>query len=1157
MSVLAFPADAKSSARVPPLETGDYVELSAMTNYSFLEAAAHADELALTAAALGMNALGVADRNSLSGIVRALVGCEKAGIRLIVGCRLSFRDAPDILAYPIDRAAYGRLCELLTLGRRRAPKGECHLDYRDFVAAKEGFIAIAVPPPSLTLPLKGGGNATEIAAATKLSSPSPLEGEGGVEGSRRTEFTTFLRHFRKDFADNAYLALAHLYRGDDARRLLELQCLADAARLPTVAINEARYHIPVRKALYDVITCVRHGCTIDTAGYRIAANAEQHLKPAPEMRRLFRGHEAAVARSAEIAARLTFSLRELKYEYPEEVVTPGETPMESLRRFTWEGAAWRYPDGVTTKIRGTIEHEFSLIEEMDYARYFLTVRDIVRQAQELKILHQGRGSAANSIVCYCLGITSIDPIDTTLLFERFISTARNEPPDIDVDFEHERREEIIQYIYKKYGRHRAGLAATVICYRSRAALRDVGRVMGLSEDVINRISKTIWGWSMKGVDDAQIAGIGLDPQDRRLRLTLELARELAGMPRHLSQHVGGFVISKGPLSSLVPIENAAMENRTVIQWDKDDLEALGLMKVDVLALGMLSCIRRAFDFIKQHEGRDLSLAMPTTDPATYDMLCEADSIGVFQVESRAQMSMLPRLKPRCLYDLVIEVAIVRPGPIQGDMVHPYLRRRDGREESISPPGLAHILEKTHGVPLFQEQVMKIAIDGAGFTPTQADELRRTMATFKKVGTINSFKDKFLRGMLQNGYERQFAERCFSQIEGFANYGFPESHAASFALLVYVSAWLKCHYPAVFAAAILNSQPMGFYAPAQLVHDADEHGVVILPPDINASVWESDVARIDSRKTPRSLRDRRDNRRALADKVRMDRHLALQLGFRQIDGLKEAEMRRLVERRGTGYRSIDDLWRRAELPPATLARLAEADAFRLLGLDRRQALWAVKALGEVPLPLLGRIEAEPEQPAPLPEMPLSQHVLEDYRSLHLSLKKHPLFFLREILRRRGVVPCHQLGHLKNGQKVFVAGLVLVRQRPGTASGVIFMTLEDEHGIANLVVWPRMFEQARAIVMGAHLVGCVGRIQIEGKAPHQVVHVVAERLIDMTDLLNQLREGSNPLTLAHQSARADEVTRPNGGDVRQAKTDGKKALPRIGEKPALISRSRDFH
>ncbi|TDQ83406.1 DnaE-like error-prone DNA polymerase [Dongia mobilis] len=1122
MPVVAFPetpADRGGTARgtaSPP-----YVELSAMTNYSFLEAASHAEELALAAAALGMNALGIADGNSLSGIVRALVGCEKAGIRLLVGCRLRFRDAPDILVYPRDRAAYGRLSELLTLGRRRAPKGACHLDYADLAAAREGMVAILVPPANLA--------------------------------DSNHDFAGFLRRFRADFGADGYLALAHLYRGDDLRRLILLQGLADAAGLASVAINEVRYHVPARKALHDVLTCVREGCTIDNAGYRIEKNAERHLKDAAEMRRLFRGFEAAVARSAEIAGKLAFSLRELRYEYPEEVVTPGETPLESLKRFTWEGAAWRYPDGVTPAIRAKIEHEFALIEEMDYARYFLTVRDIVREARRLGILHQGRGSAANSVVCYCLGITAIDPVKSDLLFERFISTARNEPPDIDVDFEHERREEIIQYIYGKYGRHRAGLAATIICYRSRAALRDVGRVMGLSEDAIGRIAKTIWGWSQAAVGDAQIREAGLDPADRRLRLTLDLARELTGMPRHLSQHVGGFVISKGPLSRVVPIENAAMADRTVIQWDKDDLEALGLMKVDILALGMLSCIRRAFDFLRRHEGRVLTLAnVPAEDPATYDMLCAADSVGVFQVESRAQMSMLPRLRPRSFYDLVIEVAIVRPGPIQGDMVHPYLRRRDGKEPSESPQGLQHILRKTHGVPLFQEQVMKIAIDGAGFSPTQADELRRSMAAFKKVGTIQTFRDRFMAGMLRNGYAPDFADRCFRQIEGFANYGFPESHAASFALLVYVSAWLKCHYPVIFAAALLNSQPMGFYAPAQIVHDADEHGVVIRPVDVNVSDWDNDVVRLDAAPKQRPLRDRQDERRALAARVRLDRHLALQLGFRQITGLKEAEMRQLAARRGTGYRSVADLWQRARLSPATLARLAEADAFRSLGLDRRQALWAVKALGTAPLPLLGQLDLAPAPPAPLPEMPLSQHVLEDYRSLRLSLKKHPLAFLREILRRRGVTPCHQLGHLRNGQKVFVAGLVLVRQRPGTASGVIFMTLEDEYGIANLVVWPRLFSEARAIVMGAHLVGCQGRVQIEGKAPHQVVHVVAERLVDMTGLLDRLREDGGSERLAHQPARADEVTRPQGGDARE-----RKAPPVSRGKPALASRSRDFH
>jgi error-prone DNA polymerase len=1064
-----------------PADAG-YVELSAMTNYSFLDAASHAGELAITTAALGMDALGIADRNSLAGIVRAMVGCEKAGIRLVVGCRLCFRDAPDILAYPTDRPAYGRLCELLTLGRMRAPKGECHLEYADFLQKREGFIAIAVPPAS----------------------------------------PAFLQRFHADFSDRGYLALAHLYRGDDVRRLHRLQQIADRIGLPTVAINEVRYHAPARKALHDVMTCVRHGCTIETAGYRLEKNAERHLKPAEEMRRLFRSHDGAVARSVEIATRCTFSLRELEYEYPDELVIFGETPLESLKKFTWEGAHWRYPNGITRRIRDQIEHEFKLIEEMDYARYFLTVRDIVRKARELGILHQGRGSAANSVICYCLGITSIDPIHHDLLFERFISTARNEPPDIDVDFEHERREEIIQYIYEKYGRHRAGLTATIICYRARAALRDVGRVMGLSEDVINRLSKTIWGWSGDPLTEDQIRGIGLDPSDRRLCLTMALTHELMGMPRHLSQHVGGFVISKGPLSSLVPIENAAMENRTVIQWDKDDLDALGLLKVDILALGMLSCIRKAFTLLRKEHGLDYNLAtVPANDTATYDMLCRADSVGVFQVESRAQMSMLPRLRPRNFYDLVIEVAIVRPGPIQGDMVHPYLRRREGKEPSDSPSEeLKGILDKTKGVPLFQEQVMKIAIVAAGFTPTEADELRRAMATFKKTGTINTFRKKFIAGMKRKAYPLDFAERCFRQIEGFANYGFPESHAASFALLVYVSAWLKCRHPAIFAAALLNSQPMGFYAPAQIVRDAAEHGVTILPPDINDSGWNCSV-----------------------EAVRAGEALALRLGLRQVDGLREDDINRLVVARNAGYRSLDDLWRRAAIPTATLTRLAEADCFRSLGLDRRQALWAVKALGDAPLPLLARIEVAPDAPAPLPEMPLSQHVIEDYKTLRLSLKRHPVAFLREILKRRGVVPCRHLGTLRNGQRVFVAGLVLVRQRPGTASGVIFMTLEDEGGIANLVVWPRLFQEARAIVMRAQLVGCVGRLQIEGRAPHQVVHVVAERLLDMTELLDSLREGSGP-SFATPVARADEVIHPNGGDARRGK-------------PALTARSRDFH
>ncbi len=1072
-----------------------YVELAARSNYSFLEGASHPQELALTAAALGHPALAVADRNSLAGIVRAHKGCGEAGIRHIVAARLEFRDGRRLLAYPTDRAAYGRLCELLTLGRGRAPKGECHLDYADLRAHKTGQIVVALPPEA--------------------------DGDDG--------FADFLAGLKADFPRSGYLALAHLYRGDDALRLHRLQSLADRLGLPTVAINDVRYHVPERRVLADVLTCVRHHCTIDTAGHRLLANAERHLKPEAEMRRLFRGHAAAVDRTLEIAERCRFSLGELKYEYPEEVVGPDETPQQSLTRLAWAGAAWRYPDGLPAKIRRQIVHELALIERLDYAPYFLTVHDIVRFARDQRILHQGRGSAANSAVCYCLGVTAVDPTKADLLFERFISEARREPPDIDIDFEHERREEVMQYIYAKYGRHRAGLTATVICYRARAALRDVGKAMGLSTDVLEALTRTIWGWSSEGLSAHQVREAGFDPADRRLMTTLQLAGELIGFPRHLSQHVGGFVISRGPLSSLVPIENAAMQDRTVIQWDKDDLDVLGMIKVDILALGMLTCIRKAFHLIAAHYRKTYDLAtLPQDDPAVYGMLCRADSIGVFQVESRAQMSMLPRLKPRSYYDLVIEVAIVRPGPIQGDMVHPYLRRRDGREHVDYPSqALRDVLEKTLGVPLFQEQAMQIAIVGAGFTPAEADGLRRAMATFKKTGDIHRYRDKLIAGMVARGYDRGFAERCYSQIEGFGNYGFPESHAASFALLVYVSAWIKHYYPAVFAAALLNSQPMGFYQPAQLIRDAAEHGVELRPVDVNFSGWDNAL-------------EATDDPRARGGKY------ALRLGFRQAKGLSEREMALLVERRGGGYASCHDLWRRSGLATATLARLAEADAFRSLALDRRQALWAVKALDEMkssralPLPLFADL-APAEDRVDLPEMPLAQHVVEDYQTLRLSLKRHPVAFLRDRLSKLGVVPCAGLAALRTGRRVFVAGLVLVRQRPGSASGVIFMTLEDEAGIANVVVWPQVFEANRRIVMSASLIGCHGRLQVEGRPPHQVIHVVAERLIDLTALLLTLRDDGPALRPA--IARADEVIRPNQRDPR---------LPAV-----LDIKSRDFH
>ncbi|MES1151560.1 MAG: error-prone DNA polymerase, partial [Dongia sp.] len=769
---------------------GGYAELSALTNFSFLEGASHAHELVATAAALGHRAIAIADRNSLAGIARAHEACKGRKFKLVVGCRLQFRDGREVLVYPIDRFAYGRLCELLTLGRRRAPKGECHLDYADLAAQGEGMIVVALTMEPVPLP----------PAQTPHAQPTPSSSLGLTSESEvESEFTAFLSKLRADFRKRAYLALCHRYHGDDRKRLREAQALADRVGLPTVAINDVRYHAAERRMLADVITCIRHGCTIDEAGYRLQKNAERHLKSEAEMRRLFKGFEGAVDRSVAIAMRCTYSMDELRYEYPEEVIGLNETAQQTLTRLAWEGADWRYPNGIPAEVRSQIEHELRLIGELGYAPYFLTVHDIVRFAKEQKILCQGRGSAANSAVCYCLGVTAIDPAEGNSLFERFISAARNEKPDIDVDFEHERREEVIQYVYQKYGRGRAGLAATVIRYRSRAAIRDVGKAMGLSVDATQSLSKTIWGWSNEALMESQIREAGLDPADARLAMTLSLSYQLMGFPRHLSQHVGGMVISRGPLSSLVPIENAAMEDRTVIQWDKDDLESLGLMKVDILALGMLTCIRKSFDFIEaQGLERPTLASIPVDDTATYDMLCRADTIGVFQVESRAQMSMLPRLKPKTLYDLTIEVAIVRPGPIQGDMVHPYLRRREGKEKPDYPKEeLKEVLEKTLGVPLFQEQAMKIAIVAAKFTPAEADGLRRAMATFKHNGDVDKYRDRFIEGMVTNGYTRDFAKRCFKQIEGFGNYGFPESHAASFALLAYISAWIKCNHPAVF------------------------------------------------------------------------------------------------------------------------------------------------------------------------------------------------------------------------------------------------------------------------------------------------------------------------------------------------------------------------
>jgi len=946
------------------------------------------------------------------------------------------------------------------------------------------------------------------------------------------------------------------------------------------------YHAPHRRPLQDVLTCIREKCTITDAGFRLEANAERHLKAPHEMARLFKGHEEALTRTIEIADACSFSLDELKYEYPDEPVPHGKTPQSHLQELTWDGAAWRFPDGIPEKVRETLEKELVLIAELDYAPYFLTVHDIVHYARSLGILCQGRGSAANSAVCYCLAITNVDPTEIDLLFERFVSPERKEPPDIDVDFEHERREEVIQYIYARYGRDRAGLAATVISYRGRSAVREVGKALGLSEDTVAALATTIWGLSNSSLPEKYVREAGLDPSDPLLASCLELSHELIGFPRHLSQHVGGFVLTRGPLSEVVPIGNAAMEDRTFIEWDKDDLDALGLLKVDVLGLGMLTCIRKAFALLKEHYGKDVSLGtVPRDDPAVYGMLCRADSIGVFQVESRAQMNMLPRLKPRCFYDLVIEVAIVRPGPIQGDMVHPYLRRRSGAEPVDFPSPhpehgphdeLHQVLGKTMGVPLFQEQAMRLAMVAAKFSGPETNELRRAMATFRRRGTIGKLQDKMVGRMTARGYPADFAERCFNQIKGFGEYGFPESHAASFAHLVYVSAWLKCHYPAAFACALLNAQPMGFYAPAPIVRCARDHGVEAREADINRSHWDCTLEPVLTSSCPDLIRASRPFPPPNCDANGMDcrvkpgndgeelKHgtFALRLGMRQIDGLHEDDALRLVTiRDDAAYRDVPDLWRRSGVGRAGLEKLASADAFRSLGLDRRQALWEVRGLPkEIKLPLFDHAnttEVGEEPQVALPVMPLSEHVVNDYRTLRLSLKAHPMCFLRARAEAAHIVACVVLKSARDGARVSVGGVILVRQRPGSAAGVVFMTIEDETGVANAVIWPKVLERERKIVMGARLVVIHGRVQRH----EDIIHVVAARLEDRSDWLHLLTEDGEDMEAA--LANADEVRRPDPGSWRASPEEPHKrgrdrGHPRCHPREErVIPKSRDFH
>ena len=1073
---------------------GDYVELQVTTNYSFLRGASHVEELVAAAKAMGMAALGVTDRNTLAGIARAHARALEAGVRLVVGCRLDLRDGLPVLAYPLDRAGYGGLCRLLTEGKRRAGHGApCDLGWADLERCGDGLLVVLLPDMA------------------------------------DTALPPALHRLQEGFAGRCYLALTLRRRPGDAARLQALAEMAGAAGVPDVVTGDVLYHAPGRRILQDVVTCIREGCTIDGAGYRRERFADRHLKPPAEMARLHARHPEALARSAEIAARCTFSLAELRYQYPDESGIPGEPPQAALERRVQEALPDRYPGGAPPEVERQLRHELRLIGELAYAPYFLTVDSIVRFARGRGILCQGRGSAANSAVCYVLGVTSIDPVRSGLLFERFISAERREPPDIDVDFEAGRREEVIQWVYEHYGRDRAALCATVMRFRARGAIRDVGKVMGLPEDVTGALAAQVWGGHDGGTagprpapeagsreaGEAHAAALGLNLGDRRLQLAIELAAELTGFPRQLGTHPGGFVLTEDLLSGLVPVQPAAMADRQVIEWDKDDIDALKWMKVDVLGLGMLSAMQRAFAFLEARDGTVIGLAgIPAEDPATYAMIRRADTLGTFQIESRAQMAMLPRLKPTTFYDLVVQVAIVRPGPIQGDMVHPYLRRREGLEKPYYPkPELERVLGKTLGVPLFQEQAMQVAIHCAGFTPGEADQLRRSMATFKVTGGVSHFRDKLIEGMVANEYERDFAERTFSQLEGFGSYGFPESHAASFALVAYTSSWMKCHHPDVFCAALLNSQPMGFYAPAQVVRDAQEHGVEVRPVCVNASRWDC------------TLEARTDGRRGSA----------VRLGLRMAKGLAEADGAALVlHRADRPYAGVEELWRRAGLPAAALERLAEADAFGGLGLDRRRAVWQVTALAGAVLPLFaaadgaGRPRPElVEPPVALPPMPEGGEVVEDYRSTGLSLRRHPVAFLRPALQARGMIACRDLLHLRDGRRVVVPGLVLVRQKPGSAKGVMFITAEDETGVANLVLWPDRFLAQRRLVLGAGMIACHGRVQREG----EVVHVVADRLEDLTPMLRGIGGQDAPLPVPH--AHGDAAAQPVGPEARMGR------------------------
>ncbi len=1173
-----------------------YAEIGITTNFSFLRGGSDPRAYVHEASRLGIPVIGIADRNTLAGVVRAYKELDNPEIthkpKLLVGSRLVFIDGtPDVFAYPRDRAAYGRLCQLLTRGKRgggteRVAKGECHLNLDDLLEFSEGQLLV------LTLP-------------HRFDSPAALK---------------ILDRLKTGRADGVWLAASLLYRGDDRRRLARLHLISLTSKVPLLATNEVLYHHPARRPLQDVLTCIREKTTIEAVGKRLEANAERYLKPPHEMARLFRDLPDAISETMRFADRVVFSMDQLKYQYPDEPVPPGKTAQQHLEDLTWQGVDRCFGGQIDDTLRATLRKELALIAELNYAHYFLTVHDIVHYARSQNILCQGRGSAANSAVCYVLGITSVDPTKVDLLFERFISKERLEPPDIDVDFEHSRREEVMQYVYRRYGRHRAAIIATVIHYRPRSAIRDVGKALGLTEDVTAALADTVWGSWGKGLNEMQVRQAGLDPKNAMIELAVALASELIEFPRHLSQHVGGYVLTQDRLDTYVPIGNAAMDDRTFIEWDKDDVDALRMMKVDVLALGMLTCIRKCFDLIADHKGQRWELAtVPQDKKPVYDMLCRGESLGVFQVESRAQMNMLPRLKPRTFYDLVIEVAIVRPGPIQGDMVHPYLRRRNKLEKVIYPSPspdqgdkdeLYRVLHKTLGVPLFQEQAMRIAIEAAHFTPEEANGLRRAMATFRNVGTIGKFEDKMIGNMIARGYAPEFAKNCFEQIKGFGSYGFPESHAASFAQLVYISSWLKHYHPDAFCCGLLNSQPMGFYAPAQIVGDARDNGVEVREIDVSYSFAQNTLEESDGK------------------------YCAVRLGFRQIDGfhwldedeenLKASQLsfrgapsregialplplagegwgggvstshalreeraptrgalrarrpkselrssrppqagevredwadRIIAARTRRPFTSLEEFARDTALPKRALILLADADAFRSLGLDRRAALWAVRRLpDDVPLPLF-EIAVAREQPdenaKPLPDMPLPEQVVADYQTIRLSLKGHPMEFLRAIFSKERVVPCEHIAHRNDRRQVRCAGVVLVRQRPGSANGVVFMTLEDETGIANIVVWPAVMEKYRKEVMGARLILVEGYIQ---SSPEQVTHLVAQRMFDRSHDLIGLANDS--LSRKHPVPAGPALIEPLNDD-RRDHTDTPAQKIRHPRNVRILPPSRDFH